>query len=260
MRLSEPHQKHVTLAQRLASQAAPKGRSPTSPLIPLELHLRGLVEGLAVFGGLVHGGALEAEHARHDVAREHLAGVVQFAGGGIEEAAGGGKLSGIRNLSYRRLLKIPGVGHVKAVQIVCLCTLFIRFSAAFYSEKEAFESPEWVAHRYMEELRSERRETVRALYLDVRNRLIAEETVTRGSIDSAPFPVREILSGAFRHDAPRLLLLHNHPSGDPEPSLEDIEATRHIASASALLGISVLDHLIIGDRKYTSLRDLGILT
>ena len=92
MRLSEPHQKHVTLAQRLASQAAPKGRSPTSPLIPLELHLRGLVEGLAVFGGLVHGGALEAEHARHDVAREHLAGVVQFAGGGIEEAAGGGKL------------------------------------------------------------------------------------------------------------------------------------------------------------------------
>jgi len=175
-------------------------------------------------------------------------------------AAGGGKLSGIRNLSYRRLLKIPGVGHVKAVQIVCLCALFIRFSAAFYSEKEAFESPEWVAHRYMEELRSERRETVRALYLDVRNRLIAEETVTRGSIDSAPFPVREILSGAFRHDAPRLLLLHNHPSGDPEPSLEDIEATRHIASASALLGISVLDHLIIGDRKYTSLRDLGILT
>ncbi len=175
-------------------------------------------------------------------------------------AAGGGKLSGIRNLSYRRLLEIPGVGRVKAIQILCLCALFIRFSAAFYSEREAYESPEWVAHRYMEELRSERRETVRVLYLDSGDRLIAEETVTRGSTDSAPFPVREILAGAFRHDAPRILVLHNHPSGDPDPSDEDIEVTRRLFLSARLMGISLSDHLIIGDRKYSSLRDLGILT
>lgn len=174
-------------------------------------------------------------------------------------SAGGGRLSGIRSLSYGSLLRIPGVGRVKAIQILCLCTLIVRFSASYYSESEAYESPEWIAHRYMEEMRAEPREHVRVLYLNVRNRLISEENLTVGSADAAMFPIREILSLAFRHDAPHIVVLHNHPSGDPEPSGEDIEATKRLSEAAKLAGIRLLDHLIIGDRKYTSLRDLGIL-
>ena len=175
-------------------------------------------------------------------------------------SAGGGRLSGIRNLNYQKLLRIQGVGRVKAIQILCLCTLIVRFSAAYYSESEAYESPEWIAHRYMEEMRAEPREQVRVLYLDGRNRLKAEENLTSGSSDAAMFPIREILSLAFSHNAPGILVLHNHPSGDPEPSGEDIGATLQLQQAARLVGIRLLDHLIIGDRKYTSFRDLGILT
>ena len=170
-------------------------------------------------------------------------------------SAGGGRLSGIRNLNYEKLLRIPGVGRVKAIQILCLCTLIVRFSAAYYSESEAYESPEWIAHRYMEEMRAEPREQVRVLYLDGRNRLKAEENLTSGSSDAAMFPIL-----AFSHNAPGILVLHNHPSGDPEPSGEDIGATLQLQQAAHLVGIRLLDHLIIGDRKYTSFRDLGILT
>ena len=169
-------------------------------------------------------------------------------------------LSGIRNLNYEKLLRIQGVGRVKAIQILCLCTLIVRFSAAYYSESEAYESPEWIAHRYMEEMRAEPREQVRVLYLDGRNRLKAEENLTSGSSDAAMFPIREILSLAFSHNAPGILVLHNHPSGDPEPSGEDIGATLQLQQAARLVGIRLLDHLIIGDRRYTSFRDLGILT
>ncbi len=175
-------------------------------------------------------------------------------------AAGGGTLSGIRKLSYRDLLKIQGIGKVKAIQILCLCTLIIRFSAAYFSEKEAYDSPEWIANRYMEELRSEPQEKVKVLYLNTKLALIAEDDLTKGSAEASMFPVRELLSGAFRCNASRLLVLHNHPSGDPEPSEEDLSATRLLCEAAKLSGIRLLDHIIVGDRRFISLRDLGIIT
>ena len=175
-------------------------------------------------------------------------------------AAGNGSISGIRSLSYEQLLKIPGIGKVKAIQVLCLCTLIVRFSAAYYSEKECYDSPEWVAHRYMEELRTEARETVKVLYLNVKCGLIAEEDMTRGSLSGTVFPIREMLVGAFRHDAFGIIVIHNHPSGNPEPSEEDISVTGKLGDACALSGITLIDHLIIGDRKYVSFRELGMIS
>ncbi len=174
-------------------------------------------------------------------------------------AAGSGTISGIRRLTLSELRKIPGIGTVKAIQIQCLCTLFVRFSGAYFSETENYSSAEWVASRYMEELRAEPQEIVRVLYLNAANGLIAGENLAKGSADRSVFPVREMLVGAFKHNAVGLLVIHNHPGGNPEPSPEDISATRVLSEAAELSGIRLLDHLILGDRKYTSLRELGII-
>ena len=152
-----------------------------------------------------------------------------------------------------------GIGKVKAVQLKCLAELAVRMSKAAARERLCFDTPATIADYYMEELRREEQEELIALFLDTRNRLLKESLIFRGTVNASPASPREIFVEALSVHAVRLVLVHNHPSGDPAPSREDLQMTERIRSAGELLGIRLLDHIIIGDNRYSSLRERGIL-
>lgn len=109
------------------------------------------------------------------------------------------------------------------------------------------------------DLANELNEQFRALYLNGRHELVAEETIARGTIDSAPFYAREVIGRAIEFGAASLIVVHNHPSGDPQPSREDVDCTRSLASLCAGLGIVLLDHVVVGRHAAVSLRQAGLL-
>lgn len=118
-----------------------------------------------------------------------------------------------------------------------------------------FSSPEYIASYYMEEMRHLCVEKVMLLLLDGRHRLMKEILLSKGTANSSWVPVRTIFVEALRYEAVYMILIHNHPSGCPEPSREDLVITKQIKEAGELLGIPLSDHIIIGDKCYTSLRE-----
>lgn len=155
------------------------------------------------------------------------------------------------------LLKLRGIGRVKAVQLLCLAELAKRMARETAAEGLDFSSPEKIARYYMEDMRHRNREVLKLLLLNTRSRLIAESNVSVGTIDMALVSPRELFVEAFRKGASSMIMLHNHPSGDPEPSREDIRITKRIYEAGMLIGIELLDHIIIGDQCFVSLKNRG---
>ena len=168
-------------------------------------------------------------------------------------------LSGFGKIPLERFREMRGIGKVKAVQLKCLAELAVRMSKAAARERLCFDTPATIADYYMEELRREEQEELIALFLDTRNRLLKESLIFRGTVNASPASPREIFVKALSVHAVRLVLVHNHPSGDPAPSREDLQMTERIRSAGELLGIRLLDHIIIGDNRYSSLRERGML-
>ena len=123
-----------------------------------------------------------------------------------------------------------------------------------------FSSPDSIARYYMEDLRHKKREVMKLLLLNTRSRLISEMDVSTGTINSTLVSPRELFVEALQKNAVSIILLHNHPSGDPTPSKEDLLTTRRIREAGALIGIELLDHIIIGDNCYFSLREKGFFS
>ena len=152
-----------------------------------------------------------------------------------------------------QLLKIKGIGKVKSIQILCLAELARRMAKAEASLGLDFSSPDSIARYYMEDLRHKKREVMKLL-------LISEMDVSTGTINSTLVSPRELFVEALQKNAVSIILLHNHPSGDPTPSKEDLLATRRIREAGALIGIELLDHIIIGDNCYFSLREKGFFS
>ena len=173
--------------------------------------------------------------------------------------AGNGTISGLHRLSENELTAIPGIGPVKAVMLRCMAQLSVRIARSGYAAFPDMSSPDKIAECFMEEMRHEEREQLRVLYLNSRSRLISEKVLSVGGAAQTLVPVREILSDAFRKDAVNIVLLHNHPSGDPTPSREDLEATERLLKASVVAGIPLLDHIIIGDLRYLSFREQGYI-
>lgn len=168
-------------------------------------------------------------------------------------------LSGLHYFSLQELTKIKGIGKVKATQILCAVELSKRISVASNESKEEFSSPQQIARCYMEKLRYGRTEEIVLLMLDTKLRRIADEVISKGTVNSAIIEPREVLSCALRHDAVFIVLLHNHPSGVAVPSEADIEATLRIQNACKIIGIELKDHIIIGDHCYLSMMEYGIL-
>lgn len=168
-------------------------------------------------------------------------------------------LTGIYHLSVGELCSISGVGKVKALQMICIGELSKRIARSSASDGLYFSDPATIAAYYMEEMRHEEQETVRCMMLNTKNRLLGDIVLTRGTVNLSLISPREIFIQALSFHAVHLILVHNHPSGDAEPSEEDRRVTKRIRDAGELLGIDLLDHIIIGDRVFTSMREEHIL-
>jgi len=169
-------------------------------------------------------------------------------------------LAGFARIPMERLLELKGVGKVKAVQLKCIAELAARMAKAAAGERLCFDAPSTIADYFMEELRHEEQEQLIALFLNTKNRLLKEKLMFKGTVNVSPISPREIFMEALEVHAVNLVLVHNHPSGDPTPSREDIRMTKRIHQAGELLGIQLLDHLIIGDCCYISMQEKGILS
>ena len=164
-------------------------------------------------------------------------------------------IAGLYHMKIGMLKEIPGIGNVKAIEILCILELSKRLSRASVAREADFSSPEYIAAYYMESMRHLEEERVLLLLLDGKHRLMKEIFLSQGTANSAYVSVKSIFTEAFRHEAVHIILLHNHPSGCPEPSREDLVLTRRIREAGELLGIPLTDHIIIGDQCFTSLRE-----
>lgn len=166
---------------------------------------------------------------------------------------------GLMQLSITELMQIRGIGRVKAIQIRCIGELSRRIAKATATEKLSFDHPEAIARYYMEDLRHCMQERLVVALLDTRCRLIYDRVLTVGTINASLITPREVFVEALKHNAVAIVILHNHPSGDPTPSSNDLAVTRRIKDSGDLLGIRLIDHIIIGDNRYTSLKEKGIL-
>lgn len=175
-----------------------------------------------------------------------------------ESSAEQGILS-IEHLSLRELKNISGVGHVKAIQIKCIAELAKRIAKAEQYQKVSFRQPKSIAEYYMEEFRMKKQEHMMLIMLNTKSRLIADKVIFKGTVNASLVSPREIFIEAVEHEAVNIILLHNHPSGDPTPSREDIALTKRIKEAGNLMDIKLLDHIIIGDHKYISFAEQDLL-
>lgn len=169
-----------------------------------------------------------------------------------------GGILNIHRWSYEQLIHMKGIGKVKAIQILCLSELAKRLSKASVEEELNFNSPESIARYYMEDLRHEKQEHMKLLLLNTKTKLIGETIISKGTVNAAIISPRELFIEALQKGAVSIILLHNHPSGDPTPSKEDIIITKQIQEAGELLGVHLLDHIIIGNNCYVSMREKKI--
>lgn len=167
-------------------------------------------------------------------------------------------LLGLYQLSLAQLQSVKGVGRVKAVQIKCIGELSKRIATATARKGLSFNQPETIAEYYMERLRHEEQELLICMMLDTKNHLLGEEMVFKGTVNSSLANPREIFLTAVSYHAVGILLVHNHPSGDPTPSRADMDFTERVRRAGDILGIPLIDHIIIGDHRFLSFRQRGI--
>ncbi len=168
-------------------------------------------------------------------------------------------LLGICRLAIPELLTVPGIGEVKAIQIKCIGELSKRLSARKAKSGLSFSNPASIADYYMEQLRHEEKERLICMMLDTKNHFIGEECISTGTVNAAVLSTRELFLSAMHYRAVSIILIHNHPSGDPSPSSEDKRMTRKVYQAGELMEIHLIDHIVIGDRRYISFAENGLL-
>lgn len=166
-----------------------------------------------------------------------------------------GNYEGVLALNHHTLssLKsVKGIGEAKAVSVICICEISRRIAKAEAGKRADFSSPEKTADYLMEEMRHLEVEKVKLLMLDNKNHLLADKFISSGTINSSPFSIREIIREALVNNAVNIIVAHNHPSGDPAPSVNDRAVTKRLKCAAELVGINMLDHIIIGEKQYYS--------
>ena len=168
-------------------------------------------------------------------------------------------LLGICHVTMNELMRIRGIGRVKAVQILCIAELSMRLSSQKVHKKISFHTPKSIADYYMEKMRHLNREEMILILFNGKNKVIKELKVSVGTVNQTVASPREVFLEALKYEAVYLILLHNHPSGDPTPSRQDVSVTKRIKEAGELLGIYLSDHIIIGDRSYVSFKEQQLL-
>ncbi len=171
-----------------------------------------------------------------------------------------GGLAGLHRAPFSALRRVRGVGLAKAAQIKAALALAQRLRLAEWRDRPSIHGPDDVAAMLATEMAALEQEHLRAILLNTRNHVLQVVDIVRGSVNSAQVRVGEIFREAVRQNATGLILVHNHPSGDPAPSPEDVALTRQVVQAGHLLDIRVLDHIVFGAGRYVSLREAGLVT
>jgi len=169
-----------------------------------------------------------------------------------------GGISGIHRASFDELSSQKGIKLAKAAQIKAAIELGRRLVLEAPEERPVIHTPADAAELVQYEMSALEQEELRVLLLDTRNRVVHIETVYRGSVNSSQVRVAEIFKTAIRRNASNLIVIHNHPSGDPTPSPDDIAITRAILQAGELLDVKLLDHIIVGSGRFVSLKERGL--
>ncbi|WP_405127431.1 RadC family protein [Salicibibacter halophilus] len=165
----------------------------------------------------------------------------------------------LKEASLEELQAIKGIGQVKAVELRAALELGKRIHTTQQGERYSIKTPEDASDYVMEEMRFLTQEHFVAIYLNTKNQVLHKKTLFIGSLNASIVHPREVFKEALRRSAASIVCLHNHPSGDPSPSQEDREVTKRLVDCGKVLGVEVLDHIIIGDQRYTSLREHGII-
>jgi DNA repair protein RadC len=169
-----------------------------------------------------------------------------------------GGISGLHRADFDEVCNQRGIGQAKAAQIKAALELGHRLSIESPEDRKAIHSPQDAADLVKYEMSALEQEELWVMLLDTRNRVLRIDTIYRGSLNSSQVRVGELFKNAIRRAAAAIIVVHNHPSGDPTPSPDDVAVTRAIVQAGKLLDIEVLDHLIIGSGQYVSLKERGL--
>ena len=214
---------------------------------PLEKAINGGVQALSnteLLGLIIHTGT-------RNVSSLHLAEEVLSSGnGGISE---------LGEIQYEDLLGITGIGPSKAMLILSVIELGKRIAMAPAARRKVIESSHDVADLLMERLRYEKKEHFKSILVNTKSEILSVDTVSIGALSSTVVHPREVFSSAVRKSAAGVIFVHNHPSGDPLPSKEDIVTTKRLVKSGEILGIRVLDHIIIGDGEFSSLKAMNLM-
>ena len=168
-------------------------------------------------------------------------------------------LAAVIHMSPQEIASIHGVGLAKAATVVAAVELGRRLSERAAQTIEKVEGPEDVARYVIPSLRFEQKEHFLAMFLDIRNRILALSTISVGSLTASIAHPREVFREAIRYSAAGVILVHNHPSGDPAPSREDIQLTKQMMKAGEIMGIPVLDHVVVAGENFLSLKEANCL-
>lgn len=168
-------------------------------------------------------------------------------------------LNVLNHISVKELREIEGIGEVKAVKIKCIAELSRRMSLDKGHANLDFSKPKTIADYYMQRLRHEERENVYLLSLNSKMMLLDEMILSVGTVDASLVSPREVFIHALRQKAVYVIIMHNHPAGNPAPSKADLQITKMIQKAGEVLNVELLDHIIIGDNCYTSFKEKNLL-
>lgn len=183
-------------------------------------------------------------------------GVLELSSRIISEFGG---LNGLLDATFEELTSVSGVKTAKATQVVALSEIFKRFRSVKSGNDYRITSPVDVSDLLMVQMRNLKNEILKVILLTTKNNVISVIDASVGSLNSSIVHPREVFKDAVRRSAAAIIIVHNHPSGDPTPSGEDITTTKRINEAGKILGINLLDHIIIGENRFISLKEEGFI-
>lgn len=163
-----------------------------------------------------------------------------------------GNLGFLKDMELSQLMQIKGIGRVKAIQIKAMCEIAIRMSKSSNYKKIIIKSTEDIANLVLEEMRLKKEEVVKLFLLNTKNQILKMIDVAIGGTNFANINIKGIIGQALKIQAPKMILVHNHPTGDSTPSKMDIQFTDKLYNATKLFDIELLDHIVIGDNNYKS--------
>lgn len=159
----------------------------------------------------------------------------------------------LMDLTVEEFMKIKGIGKVKAIQLKAVSELATRINTVENYKEKIITQPRDIAITLMEKMRFEKQEILKVALLNNRNKLIRIKDIAKGGGNFVATTIKSVLNEAVKIEAAKIILIHNHPAGDPTPSMQDIEFTQNVEQASKILGIQLLDHIVIGNTNYVSI-------